>query len=204
MRRHGGIHSQRVPASRRRTEYGTSKEMMSSYRHRKTFPEAKILEFSIQHQAWHRYCTDGVPCRRAGCICSPRSPIIVGPWMFYKPPAHYSLLITPHIGPNGNNRSAKLVQQEWCTTKCLHVQSWRRSGWLKVQIKIETKLKIFVERCLHAHQTILVKRNLLNVDQKARSSPRSLPYLPRRVGRYATASFFDNLSEPHSKERTDG
>lgn len=74
---------------------------------------------------------------------------------------------------------------------------------LKVQI-MKARLKIFVERYLHAHQTTVEKRNLLNVDQKARSSPRSLPYLPRRVGRYATASFFDNLSEPPSKERTDG
>lgn len=44
----------------------------------------------------------------------------------------------------------------------------------------------------------------MNVDQKARSSPRLLPYLPQKVGRYATASFFDNLPEPPSKERTDG
>ncbi|OWZ54804.1 hypothetical protein C356_01732 [Cryptococcus neoformans c45] len=47
-------------------------------------------------------------------------------------------------------------------------------------------------------------QNLLNVDQKARSSPRYLPSLPRKVSWYHTASFFDNLPEPLPKERTDG
>lgn len=32
------------------------------------------------------------------------------------------LLITPHIGLNGNDISARLVQQNDNTTKCLHAQ----------------------------------------------------------------------------------
>lgn len=80
MRRYGGVYSHRVLVVEDKLSMGLKgDDEMSSDRHRKTSLVQKFRNFELSTKDDIDTVTDAVSCRRARCICSPRSLFTVAP-----------------------------------------------------------------------------------------------------------------------------